>query len=428
MYRRPIGEILLARLKEAPRRIQILAGPRQVGKTTLIRDLLSERDSASASYLSPEPGDDSLALADSRISGADIAPPQSPQANSAWLIDRWQRADADARAWHARQAILDGESPTPYVLVIDEIQKIPNWSEAVKGLWDVNLRATAPMHVVLLGSSPLLMQKGLSESLAGRFELIRATHWSFEEMNDAFGWTLDQYLYFGGYPGSHYFLADELRWRNYVRDALIRPSIDKDVRDMARVDQPALLQQLFEVGCRYSGQIVALDKVLGVLKSKGNTVTLARYLELLDRAGLLRGMHKFSDHEVRRRRSPPKFNVLNTALMSALGAHSFSEARADRSYWGRLVESAVGAYLCNAADASMAVHYWREGPLEVDFVVGNGKKLLAIEVKSGDASGPKLGLEEFQRRHRGSRCVVVGGDEYPVGEFLRQPISHWFER
>jgi predicted AAA+ superfamily ATPase len=173
---------------------------------------------------------------------------------------------------------------------------------------------------------------------------------------------------------------------------------------------------------------VALDKVLGVLKSKGNTVTLARYLELLDRAGLLRGMHKFSDHEVRRRRSPPKFNVLNTALMSALGAHSFSQARADRSYWGRLVESAVGAYLCNAADASMAVHYWREGPLEVDFVVGNGKRLLAIEVKSGAASGPKLGLEEFQRRHRGSRHLVVGGDECPLGEFLRKPVAYWFEQ
>lgn len=427
MFRRPIGKTLFARLTEAPRRIQILAGPRQVGKTTLVRDLLSDRDPASASYLSADPSAYSTAIDGSRFSEAIIAPPQSPQSNSTWLIDRWERAAADARAWVDRRNASTDERHLPYALVIDEIQKVPNWSEIVKGRWDDNLRANPPMHVVLLGSSPLLVQKGLSESLAGRFELIRATHWSFEEMNEAFGWTLDQYLYFGGYPGSHDEVSDEGRWRNYIRDALIRPNIEKDVLEMTRVDQPALLQQLFEVGCRYSGQIVALDKVLGVLKSKGNTVTLARYLELLDRAGLLRGMHKFSDHEVRRRRSPPKFNVLNTALMSALGAHSFREAKADRSYWGRLVESAVGAHLCNAADANMTIHYWREGPLEVDFVVSKGKKLLAIEVKSGDASGPKLGLEEFQRRHRGSRALVVGGEACPLGEFLRQAIANWFD-
>jgi predicted AAA+ superfamily ATPase len=338
-------------------------------------------------------------------------------------VDAWERATTAASNWTGTSA-AGGQ---PFVLAIDEIQKIPNWSETVKGLWDRNLRNPAPMHVVLLGSSPLLVQKGLTESLAGRFELIGMSHWSFDEMNEAFGWTLDQYVYFGGYPGSAPLIADEPRWRDYVRKGLIEPNIEKDVLEMTRVDQPALLKQLFELGCVYSGQIVALDKILGVLNSKGNTVTLTRYLELLDRAGLLRGILKYSDHEVRRRRSPPKFQALNGAFMSALGAHSFADARADRSHWGRLAESAVGAHLCNTADADTRMHYWREGPLEVDFIASRGKRLLAIEVKSGKNALQKPGLEEFLRRHRGARSLVVGGEECPLGEFLRQPLARWFE-
>ena len=425
MYRRPIGETICLRLAEAPRHLQILAGPRQVGKTTLVRQILADRDATSATYVSADPAS-SMELGSQGFSVSAVAPSKASEISAAWLTDQWQRAVTAARDWTARQDSRALRS-SRYLLVVDEVQKVPNWSEAIKGLWDANMGSPQPLHVILLGSSPLLMQKGLSESLAGRFELIRMTHWSYEEINDAFGLNLDQYIYFGGFPGSAAWIHDEARWRNYVADSLIAPSIEKDILHMTRVDQPALLKQLFEVGCSYSGQIVALDKVLGVLKSKGNTVTLSRYLDLLDMAGLLRGLLKYSDHEVRRRRSPPKFQVRNTALISAMGGYSFDEARADRSYWGRLVESAVGAHLCNAADANMKVHYWREGSLEVDFVVGNGKRLVAIEVKSGRAAGAMPGLKEFSQRHRGCRVLVVGGEDLPVGEFLRYPPSHWLD-
>ena len=352
--------------------------------------------------------------------------PKAGEISAGWLADQWQRASSRARNWATQQVARD-VSFSPYVLVIDEIQKVPNWSETIKGFWDANLNDPWPLHLILLGSSPLLMQKGLTESLAGRFELIRMTHWSYEEMNDAFDLSLDQYIYFGGFPGSSAFIHDESRWRNYIVDSMIAPIIEKDILDMTRVDQPALLKQLFEIGCSYSGQIVALDKVLGALNCKGNTVTLSRYLELLDRAGLLRGLFKFSEHELRQRRSPPKFQVRNTALMTALDTYTFDQARADRSYWGRLVESAVGAHLCNAADANMKVSYWRESSLEVDFVIGNGKKLAAIEVKSGKSGGAMPGLTEFSKRNHGCRAFVVGDKDLPVGEFLRYPPSHWLD-
>ncbi len=425
MFRRLIGDAVASRLAEAPRHIQIFAGPRQIGKTTLIQQILADRDAASYAYISADPTSPLLAAGRLELTTQSIVGP-TVNASGGWLSDEWRRAVEAARGWATKQGSR-GLPPLPYLLVVDEVQKLHNWSEIIKGHWDANLHSAHPMHIVLLGSSPLLMKKGVSESLAGRFELIRMTHWSFEEMNEAFGLSLDQYIYFGGYPGSAQWIHDETRWRNYVVDSLIAPIIDKDILDMTRVDQPALLKQLFEIGCAYSGQIVALDKVLGLLNSTGNTVTLARYLELLDSAGLLRGLLKYSEHEVRRRRSPPKFQVRNTALMSATGTYSFNEAQADRSYWGRLVESAIGSHLCNATDANVKVHYWRESPLEVDFVVGKGKRLVAIEVKSGKSTGTLAGLAEFSRRHADCRSLTVGSEELPLGEFLRYPVSHWLE-
>ena len=423
MYSRPIIGRLSSRLLERPTRIQILAGPRQVGKTTLIRQLLAERPVSSWLYIATDqPGRQTAA-------SASLFPPQpttqgmATSRGTAWLIDQWRDAEKAALAWHTGSQA--SATNTSFVFVIDEIQKIPQWSETIKGLWDRQIGEGEPIHLVLLGSSPLLMQHGLTESLAGRYEIISLPHWSFEEMNDAFGFTLDQYLYFGGFPGSAAYVHDESRWQSYVSQSLIEPNIERDILMMNRIVKPALLRQLFGVGCAYSAQIVSLDKTLGQLHDAGNVTTLSRYLELLGQAGLVIGLSKYSGHDIRRRKSPPKFQVLNTGLMSATGSHSFEEARADRSHWGRLVESAIGAHLLNTADGNTRIHYWREGTLEVDYIIEHRGRLTAIEVKSGKVASQHRGLAEFSRRHNSCATLLVGSERLSVGEFLKFPAAHW---
>ena len=421
-YSRPILDRLSSRLGEAPKRIQILAGPRQVGKTTLVRQYLATRPPTSGMYVAADINEPPT-LSSNVVREWRSSTTPSDRFDDVWLLERWQAAEKAAIVWrssnHPLAALL------PFVFVLDEIQKVPRWSDRVKGLWDRQMAFPSPMQVLLLGSAPLLMQKGLNESLAGRFEVMPITHWAFEEMNDAFGFTLDQYLYFGAYPGSAGYVQDETRWRDYVLRSLIEPNIERDVLMMTRVDKPALLKQLFDLGCVYSGQIVSLDKTLVQLSDAGNVTTLARYLDLLAQAGLLAGLHKHSAQALRRRQSPPKFQVLNNALMSAKGHHRFNEARTDRSHWGRLVESAVGAHLVNSAETDTRIHYWREGGLEVDFVIEHRGRLAAIEVKSGKVGLAQPGLAEFSRRQ--SACVtwVVGADALSVGEFLRYPAAHW---
>ena len=414
-FQRQVGRLLAARLAEAPQRIQILAGPRQIGKTTLVDQILNRADRpvASRALLAAEPSPHEL---DTALGWA-----RPMRIDADWLVAQWARAEVAARAWG------EGDHPsaktTPFVLAIDEVQRLPQWSTVVKALWDRTQALGVRMQVLLLGSSPLLMQKGLTESLLGRFEVIRLRHWSFEEMNEAFGLSLDQYLYFGGFPGSAGLIDDETRWRDYVRGALIAPNIEKDVFEMFRVDKPALLRELFSLGCAYSGQIMALDKAKGRLG--GHTLTLSHQLTLLSHAGLLSGLQKYAGQVVRQRQAPPKFMVHNTALMSAMGSHGFDEARADRSHWGRVVESAVGAHLINTADSDTSVHYWRDGDDEVDFIVERRGRLAAIEVKSRADKLGHRGLDEFRRRHPKVRTVLVGGDEMPLGEFLRRPAAEW---
>jgi predicted AAA+ superfamily ATPase len=361
----------------------------------------------------------------SRDSNANVALNPGRTRDVSWLVEQWQFARQLALGWD--QSDPANATPVPFLLVIDEIQKVPKWPDAIKGLWDRSICESVPMHLVLLGSSPLLMNKGTTDSLAGRFEMIRMGHWSFEEMNTAFGVSLEEYVYFGGFPGGAQFLNDGQRWRDYVTQGLIYPNIEIDILQMTRIDKPALLKQLFELGCSYSGQIVSLDKMLGQLHDAGNVTTLSRYLDLLGRAGLLTGLYKHSDHALRRRNSPPKFQALNNALMSAMGSHTFDEARADRSHWGRLVESAVGAHLCGASSGDMRVHYWRDGALEVDFVIEHRGCIAAIEVKSGKRTGAPRGLEEFSRRYPACRALVIGSDSLPLGEFLRYAPEHWLE-
>jgi hypothetical protein len=308
------------------------------------------------------------------------------------------------------------------------VQKIPNWSEAVKQLWDEDTRHRLPLRVVLLGSSPLRMQRGLSESLAGRFETLHLPHWSLTEMQTAFGLTLDQYLYFGGYPGAAPLSGDHSRWRRYLLDALVETTISRDVLLLTRVDKPALLRRLFELGCRYSGQVLSYTKMLGQLHDAGNTTTLAHYLELLAGAGMLTGLSKFSGRVVRSRGSSPKLQVLNTALLTAQSGLTPTEARADPEFWGRLTESAVGAHLANAAAQGLCeLLYWREGNHEVDFVLRSGRVLVGLEVKSGRAPLAHSGLAAFSEAFKPRRTLLVGGDGIPVEEFLSRPVTAWLK-
>ena len=403
---------LLRRLAEEPSRIIALFGPRQTGKTTIVRQALGKIERPSRYVAVDEPKAPTFRLPPPALE-AGFARPEVR--DTEWLVLTWEKArDAAQR------------SPTGFVLVLDEIQKIPRWSETVKGLWDADRAAGRLLHVVILGSSPLLMQSGLTESLAGRFEPISVTHWSFPEMAGAFGFDLPAYLYFGGYPGAAALVRDPPRWREYILQALVEPNIERDLLSMTRVDKPALLKRLFEVGAAASGQILSYTKLLGQLQDAGNTTTLARYLGLLSSAGLLAGLPKYASRP-HRRGSSPKLNVLNTALMTAGSGYGFAEARADRTFWGRIVESAAGAHLCNTATPGMGVHYWRDGLHEVDFVLKRGPHLVAIEVKSGPQRTSPRGLAMFAKRFHAQRTLIVGGGGIPLNEFLAAPAERWLE-
>lgn len=416
-FQRAQVQELRKRFDEPSRFITIVAGPRQVGKTTLVHAALAD---IAHEFIAVDRYEE-LAPRSFGSFRETSTEPTGEIRDAAWLIRNWQGA---------REQLKDLKANSPeqaFALVFDEIQKIPRWSEVVKGLWDADRAAGLNMHVVLLGSSPLLMQKGLTESLTGRYELIPVTHWSFQEMHEAFDFKLNEYFFFGGYPGSAPLIRDEARWRNYVLASLVQPSIDTDILQMVRVDKPALLKQLFTLGSSYSGQILALGKVKGQLEDAGNETTLAGYLDLLGNAGLLTGLHKYHRGSARQRASPPKFNVLNTALMSSATPYTFAEAQADRSFWGRLVESSVGAHLCNTATSIEKVHYWRESPHEVDFVISDGNRLAAIEVKSGANQGKLNGLDAFAQQHGDCRRLLVGAGGVELTEFLSYPLAHWLE-
>lgn len=407
--------ILRQRLGESPRFMIVVAGPRQIGKTTMVRQALSAHASTfvAADQAEPEAVDPFAQDAPTTRAVSGTLP------TADWLIRQWTQARTKAR--------MQAEGKC-HVLAIDEIQKIPRWSEIVKGLWDADRAENLPLHIVLLGSSPWLMQKGLTESLAGRYEPIRMAHWSYGEMQAAFDFSLDEYIYFGGYPGSATLIRDEGRWRQYVRSALIHPNIDKDILQMTRVDKPALLKTLFELGCgAYSGQIISYTKLQGQLQDAGNTVTLAHYLDLLSQAGLLTGLAKYAGQKHRQRASSPKLNAHNTALISALAGYTFANAQNDRSYWGRLVESTVGAHLINTAAEDCEIQYWRESPDEVDFVLTNGRNLIAIEVKSGAKFATPKGLTVFTGKYRDARSLIVGEGGVSLAEFLSRPIGDWLE-
>ena len=422
VYERAQKSTLLARLSEEPERLIVVTGPRQTGKTTIVQQVLNRIDRPHLYVSVDEP--DSVTFPP--VPGREVTivpfsdePRLRPtdEKDSRWLVRHWERARMLAKG-----------SERSFVLAIDEIQKIPNWSETVKGLWDADRHHGRPLHVILLGSAPLLMQKGMSESLAGRYETIHVTHWSFPEMSAAFDFDLPRYIYFGGYPGAASLIHDQGRWRQYIAGSLVEPNIERDILAMQRVDKPALLKRLFELGAEYSGQILSYNKMLGQLHDAGNTTTLARYLDLLSNAGLIAGLSKYTGAAHGRRASSPKLNVLNTALMSAQSDYTFEEAQFDRSYWGRLVESAVGAHLFNTKTPGVHhLHFWRDDNHEVDFVLKRGPRLVAFEVKSGLRRARVSGLGKFEERFNVTASILVGEGGVPLSEFLSVPAGEWLD-
>ncbi len=420
-YIRSQFSTLVNRLNEKPSNIIFISGPRQVGKTTLVKQTLNKQD-LPYHYVSaddPTPNENAFHHVLVNLAQDEETIPLVHDSNirdHRWLVREWKKA-----------RILSKEMKKGFILVIDEIQKIENWSETVKGLWDADKWNNQQFHVILLGSAPLLMQQGLSESLAGRFETVQLMHWSFAEMLEAFNFDLDKFIYFGGYPGSVEYIHEQERWEGYITDALIEPNIEKDILKIQRVDKPALLKNLFTLGAEYSGQVLSYTKMLGQLHDAGNTTTLARYLQLLSMAGLLSGLENYSMKTVRRKASSPKLNVYNTALISADSDYSFTTAKADRSYWGRLVESAVGAHLLNTGKYNTKLYYWREKNHEVDFVLKKGLDLIAIEVKSGTHKSNLDGLMKFKEQFQPKSSLVIGNGGMPLSEFFMTPADELLE-
>ena len=387
MFKRVQFYELTARLTEPRRMIQVICGPRQVGKSTMVKQVLQE----------------------TTIPYTSVSADGIPKDNTAWIGEVWETARARMRVGRHVE----------YLLVIDEIHKINNWSEEVKRQWDADTFNDVNMKVVILGSSRLLLKDGLTESLAGRYEMIRMPHWSYREMHDAFGLDMERYIFFGGYPGGAPLIENETRWRRYIKDSIIAPAIERDILTTKTVYKPELMKQLFELGCTYSGEEISLTKLLGQLQDAGNVTTLANYLTTLGEAQLLSGLQKYANDNARRYNSVPKLCVYNTALLSALSGVTFEKAYTAPTEWGRRVESAVGAHILNyAEEQDYKVYYWRSGDKEVDFVIDSNGQSVSIEVKSGRRT-TNAGLPEFAKRFSPKHSFVVGSGGVPVEEFLQ---------
>lgn len=394
MYKRAVYKVIKSRIEEPRRFIQVVMGARQIGKSTVVRQVLGD-----------------LVLPYRFFSADNV-----PATNGSWIAD----------CWNAVRSLMKVNGWLCCVLVIDEIQKIQNWSEAVKKEWDDDTANGRDIRVLLLGSSRVLLEGGMSESLAGRFEEIRMSHWSYGEMRDCFGFTLDQYMFYGGYPGAASLVSDDDRFQQYIQSSIIDATINKDILMDTPISKPALLRQTFELGAAYSGEILSFTKMLGSLQDAGNTSTLAGYVNLLNDSGLLCGLQKFSIDMARRRASIPKFQVYNNALKRVFIPNSFEQAVSDRKEWGRIFESGVGAYLVSQAFVNrFEVFYWRDRNEEVDFILRKQGKIVAVEVKS-NAEKNTSGLEAFKNKFRPSLSLVVGDGGMAAEDFMTMDIRALF--
>lgn len=394
MYKRAEYLTIKSRIEEPRKFIQVVMGPRQVGKSTVVKQVLQDLDMSYQFY------------------SADNV----PATNSAWV----------SNCWAAVRSLKESRKQESMLLVIDEIQKIYNWSEVVKKEWDDDTFHDRNIKVMLLGSSRVLLERGLSESLGGRFEEIRMAHWSYPEMRDCFGFTLDRYLFYGGYPGAASLIGDEERYRQYIQSAIVEATINKDILMDTPIGKPALLRQTFELGAAYSGQLLSLTKMLGALQDAGNTTTLAGYVQLLDESGMLNGLQKYSIDTARRKSSIPKFQVYNNALKTIYNPNTFEQTMLDRKVWGHLFESGIGAYIISQAFVHrFEVFYWRERNDEVDFVLRKKGSVVAIEVKS-NAEKRTAGLGTFKRMFNPQTALLVGDGGINAGEFLSLDLRSLF--
>lgn len=394
MYKRIYFDKLRSRLSDSKDLIQVILGPRQVGKTTLIRQLVAEMGWTIFYH------------------SADSPVPQS----ASWIEQKWNEA---------RLKLSKNEQKI--FLIFDEIQKIQGWSEAVKKLFDEDKYNGSKLIIVLLGSSKTLIQEGLSESLAGRFEVTLIPHWSFKEIHNAFGTSLNEYIYFGSYPGAMPLIQDQDRWKDYIKNSIIETTISRDLLLTTRVEKPALLRNLFLIGMNLSSQVVSYQKMVGQLQDAGNPTTLAHYLNLLSQIMSLTGIEKYSLNEIRKKKSSPKFIPYNMALKSALSSSSYEEIKNNSEDWGRWMESAVGAELINSAITNrFEVFYWSEAHAEVDFVLTQGKKIVAIEVKSGARKEKHGGLDKFKQQYSHARCYVVGTSGIKIEDFFEMDFNQLF--
>ncbi|MDY4409547.1 MAG: ATP-binding protein [Prevotella sp.] len=394
MYTRKEFALLKQRLEEPRHFIQVVLGPRQIGKSTLVKQVLK-----------------SLAVPHLFFAADDV-----PTSQKKWISDCWSQA----------RLMVRGQGLKEMVLVIDEIQKLVGWSETVKKEWDADTFNDVPIKVLLLGSSRVLLERGLADSMAGRYEEIRMTHWSYSEMHDAFGWNLEQYVFYGGYPGSAQLIGDEQRWRDYIFSSIVDATINKDILQDTVITKPALLRQTFELCAAYSGEMVSLTKMLGQLQDAGNTTTLAGYINLLSQSGLVGGLQKYAMDNARKRASIPKYQVYNNALKDIYVDKTFRDAQTDRKLWGRIFESAVGSWLLNEAFRHRwSLFYWRNGVNEVDFVLRRLDKTVAIEVKSNGESDTH-GLHVFQEKFHPVQSVIVGDNGLPPQVFLTMDLRELF--
>lgn len=394
MYKRAEYLTIKNRLEEARKFIQVVMGPRQVGKSTVVKQVLQDLD---VPYL---------------LFSADNV----PASNTAWV----------SNCWAAVRSLKESKGLECVILVIDEIQKITNWSEVVKKEWDDDSFHDRNIKVLLLGSSRVLLEKGLSESLGGRFEEIRMTHWSYPEMRECFGFTLDQYLFYGGYPGAAELISDHDRWEQYIQSAIIDATINKDILMNTPIGKPALLRQTFELGASYSGELLSLNKMLGSLQDAGNTVTLAGYINLLGESGMLCGLQKYSIDAARRRASIPKLQVFNNALKMVYNPHTFEQAIMDRKGWGRIFESGIGAWIVSQAFVHrFEVFYWRDRNDEVDFILRKKGAVVAVEVKS-NAEKNTEGLNTFREVFHPKYAFIVGDGGIRAEDFLTMDIRKLF--